>query len=78
MIELIKTTDAVMLSFVEALLMEADLKFVVLDRNMSILEGSLGILPCRVLVDESDLPRCRRVLHEGGLGDWLTPGKAAI
>ncbi len=77
MIELIKTTDAVMLSFVEAVLSEAGIELVVLDRNMSILEGSLGILPCRVLVDEQDLPRARQLLREAGLGDWLAPSDAA-
>lgn len=74
--ELIKTTDLVMLSFVEALLGEAGISCFVLDRNMSILEGSLGVLPCRVLVDEDDVPRARRLLNDADLGQWVTPAGA--
>jgi len=40
---------------------------------MSVLEGSLGILPRRVLVAEDDVSAARRLLQEAGLGHELRP-----
>ena len=48
--ELVRTNDAVLVSAIEALLDGAEIPHVVLDQNMSVLEGSLGILPRRILV----------------------------
>ena len=56
--ELVRTNDAVLVSAIEALLDGAEIPHVVLDQNMSVLEGSLGILPRRMLVDE-DHVGCR-------------------
>ena len=60
--ELVRTNDAVLISAIEALLDGADIPHVVLDQNMSVLEGSLGILPRRMLVDEEDRSVARRLL----------------
>jgi hypothetical protein len=57
------------MGYVRSLLDGAGLHYVLLDTNMSVLEGSLGILPQRVMVAEEDLPRARLVLHEAGLAD---------
>lgn len=48
--ELLKTNDIVLISLLESLLKEADIHYMVLDQNMSVIEGSLGILPRRILV----------------------------
>ena len=48
--ELLRTNDVVLISFVEALLRDAGIDHFVADQNMSVIEGSLGILPRRVLV----------------------------
>jgi len=45
----------------------------VLDRNMSVLEGSIGLLPRRILVDEEQESRARRLLTDAGLGHELRP-----
>jgi len=45
----------------------------VFDQNMSVLEGSLGILPCRVLVAEDDIAAARRLLTDAGLAHELRP-----
>ncbi|MEO1603362.1 MAG: DUF2007 domain-containing protein [Pseudomonadota bacterium] len=37
------------------------------DVNMSVLEGSLGILPRRVMVAEPDLFRARAILRDNGI-----------
>ena len=65
--ELLRTNNPVLLSFVEAVLAEAEIAFIVADRNMSVLEGSIGILPRRVLVADDDWAQAMRVLLEAGL-----------
>ena len=50
MIELIRTNDAVVISFAEALLRDAGIACFVADQNMSVLDGSIGILPRRLMV----------------------------
>jgi hypothetical protein len=65
--ELIRTNDPVLLSFVESLLREAGIDPLVLDRNMSVMEGSIGILPRRVLVADEDWSRARHVLQTSGV-----------
>jgi hypothetical protein len=54
MIELIRTNDAVVLSFAQSLLRDAGIECLVADQNMSVLDGSIGILPRRILVLEDD------------------------
>ena len=71
--ELVRTNDLVLISAIEALLRGADIEYVVLDQNMSVLEGSLGMLPRRILVDEARADRARRLLQEAGLGHELRP-----
>jgi hypothetical protein len=43
------------------------------DRNMSVLDGSLGVLPSRVVVAEEDVAPARRLLSDAGLGHELRP-----
>ena len=71
MIELVRTNDPVVISFIEALMRDAKIGFLVADQNMSIMEGSLGVLPRRVLVDEDDLEQARRILHDAGIADEI-------
>jgi hypothetical protein len=72
--ELLRTNDAVLISAVEALLKSAGIDCMVADRYMSVMEGSIGILPRRVMIADDDTERARRVLTEAGLGDALPPG----
>jgi hypothetical protein len=46
---------------------------VVLDQNMSVLEGSIGILPRRILVADDHVAAARELLQEAGLGHELRP-----
>lgn len=62
MIELIRTNDSVLLSFAEALMKEAGIAYFIADTNMSIIEGSLGVLPRRLLVSEDQLEEARQIL----------------
>jgi hypothetical protein len=74
--ELIRTNDTVLLSFVEALLRDAGIEAMIADHNMSVIEGSLGILPRRVMVGSEDWQQARRILVDAGLGASLGPEDA--
>jgi cell division inhibitor SulA len=71
MIELVRTNDPVVISFIEALMRDAKIAFLVADQNMSIMEGSLGVLPRRILVDEDDLEQAKRILQDAGIADEI-------
>jgi Putative prokaryotic signal transducing protein len=71
--ELVRTNDPVLISAVEALLGSANIPHVVADQNMSIMEGSIGIFPRRVLVAEEYLRAARHLLQDAGLGHELRP-----
>lgn len=73
--ELLRSNDPVLLSFVSTILQEAGIVFTVLDTNMSVLEGSLGILPRRVLVEEDSVARARSLLTEAGVGHDIHSGE---
>ncbi len=69
--ELLLSNDAVLISFVGALLKDAGIVFMVADQNMSAVEGSLGILPRRLLVKSDDFTAARRLLTDADLGHVL-------
>ncbi|PWJ85462.1 putative signal transducing protein [Pseudaminobacter salicylatoxidans] len=68
MIELMRTNDAVIISFIESLLRDAGIGFFVADQNMSVLDGSIGVLPRRIMVTDDDAETARQVLTEAGFG----------
>src|SRR5262249_34061466 len=74
--ELIRTNDAVLVSAVVALLESGGINSLVFDQNMSVLEGSLGVLPRRVLVAEGQELRARQLLKDAGLGHELRPDES--
>jgi hypothetical protein len=73
LLELVRTNDIVLVSAIGALLDGANIHHLVLDQNMSIIEGSLGILPRRILVHEEDNRAARELLSEAGLSHELRP-----
>lgn len=72
MIELFRSNDPVVISFAEALLRDAGIEHATVDQNMSIMEGSIGILPRRMLVVRRHHQAARRILEEAGLGRELS------
>ncbi len=60
--ELLRSNDLVYLSFVCHVLNEEGIDYLRLDEHMSALEGSLGILPRRILVEKAELARARLAL----------------
>jgi hypothetical protein len=70
--ELLRTNDMVLISFVEVLLRDAGIEHLVVDQNMSVIEGSLGVLPRRVLVVSRSVDAARRLLEDAGIGAEIT------
>jgi len=71
MIELIRTNDAVIISFVEALMRDAGIAYFVADQNMSVMDGSIGILPRRIMIDAEDAGQARRILTDAGIANEI-------
>jgi hypothetical protein len=69
--ELVRTNDAVLISAIEALLKGAHIGHMVVDQNMSVLEGSIGIFPRRILVGEDEFDAARRLLADAGFAHEL-------
>lgn len=65
--ELLRSNDPVYLSFVRHVLDEAGIDYLVLDEHMSALEGSIGILPRRILVARDDVSRAKLSLGNAAL-----------
>ncbi|MGB5950537.1 MAG: DUF2007 domain-containing protein [Parvibaculum sp.] len=62
--ELTRTNDIVLLSYLEHRLREAGIEALTLDTHTSIVEGSLGILPRRIMVGDDDLGEAERILDD--------------
>jgi hypothetical protein len=71
MIELVRTNDAVIISFVESLMRDAGIACLVADQNMSVLDGSLGILPRRILVEAGRADEARKILADAGIANEI-------
>ena len=65
--ELLRTNDPTVIAFATALLRGEGIDCFPLDHNMSVLEGSIGILPRRLMVREGDLARALVVLEDNGI-----------
>lgn len=65
--ELVRTNDVVLISFIETLLKDQDIHHMVLDQYMSVLEGSVGMIQRRIMVDEEMVIQARRLLKDAGL-----------
>ncbi|CAK06435.1 conserved hypothetical protein [Rhizobium johnstonii 3841] len=73
--ELIRANDPVLLSYAESLMKDAGIHCFIADQGMSVLEGSLGMLSRRLLVDEEMADQARRILTDAGLGGELRERK---
>ena len=67
--ELFRSNEMVFLSWAEALLKSEDIEMIVLDGHMSVLEGSVGAIPRRVMVADEDYERAKDLLKAAGEGD---------
>ena len=69
--ELLRTNDIVLISFIQAILAGDGIECFVADQYMSVMEGSLGFLPRRILVPEDETERARQILRDAGLAEEL-------
>ena len=65
--ELFSTNDITKVVYAETILNSNDIVSFVLDMNTSVLEGSIGILPRRLMVLANDFERASELLEEFGL-----------
>ena len=65
--EVMRTNNPTVISFVTHLLEEAGIKPFVLDSNVSILEGSIGIIPRRIMVGDVYLDEARKIIEGADL-----------
>jgi hypothetical protein len=65
---IVTSNNMVRLSFLTALLADAGIDAVLLDSHTSVLEGSAGAIPRRLVVSEDDFPRACRILRDAG--EW--------
>ncbi len=70
---LLRTNDLVLISAVEALLAGAKIEYFVADNHTSAMEGSVGAIPRRVMVETNALTRARKLMTDAGLGHTLAP-----
>ena len=75
MVELLRTNDFALLSFVRALLKGEGIAYDDFDGYMNILDGNVGAIPRRIMVDDDDETRARQLLADAGVGDKLSPRK---
>lgn len=64
--ELIRSNDPVFLSWLVAVLAGEGIEAIVLDAHTSVLEGSIGAIPRRVMVVAEDYNKSRRLLEDAG------------
>lgn len=69
--ELLRTTDPTVIAWATALLSGEDIETYALDVHMSVLEGSIGIFPRRLMVRDEDLFIARAVLADNGIPTGL-------
>ncbi|MBM9593319.1 putative signal transducing protein [Roseitranquillus sediminis] len=65
--ELLRTNDPTLIAYAAALLEGEQIEVFQMDAHMSVLEGSIGILPRRMMVRSSDLFRARSILRDNGI-----------
>lgn len=61
--ELLRTNDITVIAYARALLQDEGIDCFEFDVNMSVLEGSIGILPRRLMVPRFELARARVLMH---------------
>ncbi len=65
--EVLRSNDPTIIAFATALLSGEDIEFFEMDVHMSVLEGSIGILPRRLMVRRADAFAARAVLRDNDL-----------
>ena len=70
--EILRSNDAVLISFVVALLSDAGLSPQLVDEHVSAIEGSIGALPRRILIGADEAAQAKRIMQEAELSQWIS------
>ena len=62
--ELLRTNNLVYLSFAQVVLKDAGIETLLFDAHMSVMDGSIGALPRRLMVADDELARAQKILAE--------------
>ncbi|MGH1424380.1 MAG: DUF2007 domain-containing protein [Pseudooceanicola sp.] len=65
--QLLRSTDPTQIAFAKALLQGEDIDCFELDVNMSVLEGSIGLFPKRLMVLDDDYDAALRAMRDNGI-----------
>lgn len=74
---LLRSNNGVLIDFALAVLRDRGLAPVELDRHASLVDGSIGAVPRRIMVEDGDERAARRALADAGLGHELVAEKDA-
>ena len=69
--EIIRTNDPVLISLVESLMKEVGIFYHVADQGMSVLDGTIGAIPRRFMVEADRADEARRIVSDAGLATEL-------
>jgi len=72
---ILKTVNPATLNFAEAILKEARIESFIMDQNVSIIDGSIGIIPRRLMVIDEDYADAAKAMTDAGLGDEVYRGQ---
>ncbi len=69
--ELLRTNDAVLLSWLTALLRAEGIEPIQFDTHTSVMEGSISAIPRRLMVADDEYARARGIIKDAGEGAHL-------
>lgn len=67
--ELLRTNDPILISYVRSLLKDAGIESVEFDSHIANMEGSVGAIPCRLMVHDANVDRALAALADVKL-EW--------
>lgn len=70
--ELLRSSDLVFVSFVEAILAAEGIDAVVLDQHMGAAHTNIDAFPRRIMVDDADAARARSLIADAGYASELS------
>ena len=70
--EVLRSNDPVLINFIVVLLRDGGLSPLIVDEHTSAVEGSIGVLPRRILVASDELAQAKRILTEADLSQWIS------
>jgi hypothetical protein len=74
----LKTVDPVLLNYAVNLLEQEGIEAVVFDTHASVMDGSMGFLPRRLMVLDEDFNRAQKLLRQAVPDAMPGPGQEAL